>query len=71
MVKEKDFGETKFSTIRFNLKIMDFAKRHTREKKDECGKIFISMITDLRQKWSVFSLNVKLFNGTDFRQKQL
>ena len=61
MVKEEDFGVTKLNTIRYNMKIMEFGERYTREKKErKKGQEFHSSIADFLQKWSVFSLNVKL-----------
>ena len=50
MVKEENFGATKFGTIRFNLKVMEFGKRYTHEKKDESGRIFNLTITDFASK---------------------
>ena len=50
IVKEEDFGVTKFCTIRFNLEIMGFGKRYTREKKDKSGRIFILTIPDFASK---------------------
>ena len=50
IVKEEDFAVTKFCTIRFNLEIMEFGKRYTREKKDKSGRIFILTITDFASK---------------------
>ena len=43
MVKEElDFGATIFGTIRFNLKVMEFGKRYTREKKDKNGRFYFN-----------------------------